>query len=127
MYKQKFARVVTSAAIQVRLLISINVTYATESLNAISSQTMLHGTVTVGRGFDFILYFLSPHGMRRQCRLLFLSVSPSTKSTKFGDRYLVRSCQNGMKFGQLIERPCCTSTPRLATLGPGGPPEAPKY
>jgi len=126
MYKQKFARGVVSAALQLRLLTSINVTYATDSLDAISSQTMLHGTVTVGRDFDFIPYFLSSHGMRRHCRLMFLSVTPSTKSTKFGDRYLVRSCQNGMKFGHLIERAFLYIKAKIGDLWPRRSPGSPK-
>ena len=61
----------------------------------------------------------------------FLSVTPSTKSTKFGSRYVVDEFSERDEIWQLdiyIEGLAVdTSGPRLVNFGPGGPPGAPKY
>ena len=56
-------------------------------------------------------------------RLLFLSVTPLTKSTKFGSRYLVgyTGCQNGTKFDSLIDRTLLHITSEISELWPTGP------
>jgi len=71
----------------------------------------------------------SPHGMHAEtCHLLLLSVTPSTKSTKFGSRYLVQGFSEGDEIWQIDRGGLAVPEyirAKIGELWPRGSPGAP--
>ena len=72
------------------------------------------------QGDCYFQFLLSPHGMRSYIVYCFfcLSVTPSTKSTNFGCRYLIERFQNGTKFSSFIEGALLYITTQIGELWP---------
>jgi len=96
------------------------------------SQCCLHGPgLSLAGSYDLIGHYCSSLYRRMVCKDMSFTVCRSrcqrnqrSLATDISDT----GCQNGTKFGTLIDLgPCCTLVPRLVNFSPRCPPEAPKF